>query len=328
MENMFVVKRLPAAADTASLDGMEAGDLIALADGSKIICRDTAAATLTERDMIQFVAKNADGSFKTSVPIPRRAINNYLLQVATADVQGNYLIGGTTAETGLDIPNEGEGNITLSNNSYNHAIKTQRINVSVTKKAGETVPTYLGKVRDALNAAMSKQAKPFGVVTLVTTNISSVDYYALRVVTTDSNVDLSIGLDGIFAGQNRQVVAYPKVGLGLGADVVKMEKEFSRNRGNAGFIENSELWYGEPLQASASATYTMATLTWEGVAKNVTNFKSVANNVCVFAFDTSTYTLAHVTAFFTLLLSSTYLLVGGSVEGNPSDNNSVDGTLN
>ena len=332
MENLFVVKTLGAGtiADINELDEMVVGDLVAVGDGHKLIKTGSVAADLTGIDTIKFITKLADGRFRTSAPIHRRPLTVYNEQLYVAGQPKIIRVGGITEALGLVIPSEGEGNIGVQNLSYNHAIATQRVNVSLVKKAWQTPEQYVDAVVAELNASAARVAVD-GVPFFVAAKINDAGgppatYFGITFTFANEHIDPAIQLDGIFEGAAKVTTQEAVVALGKGSDILAMEKDFTRNLGNAGYVQLPDLWYSNPNESSASANYNVATIGWQGVSPHgATSSMTVAQNSLTFAVPT-TSTFATITAFLQLIFSTAYIAAGGSVIGDVPDTNAIDNT--
>lgn len=283
MENILVAKKAIDVSTYANLkealDAAAVGDIIGVGDGRVLLGTNTVTADLFGIRSVQFVVKLGITNFRTSVSIPRENIKTWNIQLHTSAVNAVYRLGGTTALTSLVIPSIGEGNLILKNLSYNHAIPTQRVSYSVTKKSTETVEAFIDRVVLELNELSALQIKPF----YTAVKVGSAPNFGIDFTTSDTSVDLSISRDGIFmdAAFSQTVSANPP--LGAGADVVRMEKDMSRHQGNHGYVENTDLWYKTPLVAKEDLIYEIGTLSWEGIAPARTALMPVASNTLSFA---------------------------------------------
>ena len=256
----------------AAVAGMTAKQLLIVGDGHTLI----GAATVVPQGVqdVQFLVKLENGDIRSSVSIPRRSIRRVNLQYATNGIKKVLRIGGTALGTGLVIPSTGEGNILLKNMSYNHAIATQRVSVSVQKKATETAEQYIDRVVAEVNAAMALQAYPFATAA----KVGSSPDFAITFTVADTDVDLSVGVDGIFADYPAETITEMKVPIGAGKDILAMEKEMSRHLGNGNYEKNPDLWYKGEFQANPNDVYDVITLNWEGIAPTPTNTIKAADN--------------------------------------------------
>ena len=256
----------------AAVAGMTAKQLLIVGDGHTLI----GAATVVPQGVqdVQFLVKLKNGDIRSSVSIPRRNIRRLNVQSANSGRLKVLRIGGVALGTGLVIPSTGEGNILLKNMSYNHAIATQRVSVSVQKKASETAEQYIDRVVAEVNAAMALQAYPFATAA----KVGASPDFAITFTVADTNVDLSVGVDGIFADYPAETIVSMRVPIGDGKDILAMEKEMSRHLGNSNYVENNDLWYKGEMQANPNDVYDVITLNWEGIAPTPTNTIKAADN--------------------------------------------------
>ena len=278
MENLLVVESVVAIAGKGvttveeAVAVMKANQLLVVGDGHTLIGAGTTVPAGVQD--VQFLVKLKNGNIRSSVSIPRRNIRRLNVQYATYPQLKVLRIGGTALGTGLVIPSTGEGNILLKNMSYNHAIATQRVSVSVQKKASETAKQYIDRVVAEVNAAMALQAYPFATAA----KVGASPDFAITFTVADTNVDLSVGVDGIFADYPAETITEMKVGIGAGKDILAMEKEMSRHLGNSNYVENNDLWYKGEMRANPNDVYDVITLNWEGIAPTPTNTIKAADN--------------------------------------------------
>lgn len=328
MENIFVVKQFASITDVADLEDIAEGDLLAIADGKVVVNPATLSSALADKKEVQFFTRTKDGKIKNSVSIPRRGCS-MIVQLPAADSPLERVIGGGTLLTRLDIPAEGEAYIAVRNSSYNHAINTQKISVSLNKRASETPLQFVTNLVAKLNAAMAMTNVPFATFTLVNANVSGTECLGIAVVATSVEVDLSVQLDGILEGANNAVTSDVVVGVGKGIDVARMELDFSRNLGNKQFEKLGDLWYKQYANADINTLYTMVTLSWTGVAnQGATTKANVANNVIMFAFsiDFDVADDSEVRAFFNLIIGLAYESQGADGGTDTLQGSDIDAT--
>lgn len=269
MENILVTTQAVAAVDTAvdvALAGMTVGDLIIVADGKGVVGAGQTVPSGTKE--VMFFTKLNTGEIRNTVSIPLDQITHINHQNSVAGV--NRVLTTPT----LVIPSIGEGNITLKNLSYNHTISTQRIVFSLTKKSTETAEAYIDRVVAGLNAAMALQSTPFCVVSKVTAGLD----FSLRFTSSNTDVDLFVGVDGIFADFAPTVTTDAVAPIGAGKDVYNMEVDMSRHLGNGGYVENTDLWFKVKPQANIAERYFISTINWRGIVSTPQSTKVVAQN--------------------------------------------------
>lgn len=327
MESTFIAKTVGAVATITSLqtlDSMISGDIIAVGDGRKVIGKGSVVADLSDIKEVMFITKTAEGKFRNSVSIPREAIRSLNYQVYSAPQATVVTIGGITEPVALDIPQTGEANITVSNLSYNHNVATQRMNVSIDKRGFETPEAFVDRLVAKLNVANTNV--PFFTAAKVKDGTSA--FLGITITAVDESIDLNISLDGILEFASKVVTTAPKFALGKGADVRRMEQESSKNLGNHGYIENTDLWFNMPMQSNIADNYNGFTIDWAGVAiRSISKATVVANNT-MSIFIPTTATAADFKAFFALIIGNTYEPIGGFETGTQTDENTINGVQN
>lgn len=299
MENILVVNSIVAAGTKShtALDAADARGLLVIADNTT-----QSATTLGNIPIVHFSTKLTSGKFRSSVPIRRADITSITYQPYVAPVLSVDRIGEATGTGTLACEELKEASITVRNMSYIVNSPTQRINVSKTRRTGEALATFLGRIVTELNN-VTTQGVPFFTAALVT----NTTYYAITITALDRNVDISISTDGEFAYQTVTRTTEPVVGFGVGADIVALEKERSRHLGNHGYVELTELWYNAPTEALASENYGVFNISWTGKAGTPTSTMNVAENVLSIAVPSgSTAVIASLENILQAMASSVY----------------------
>ncbi len=285
MENILVTSGVGTTSETAvdlAIADIAIGEFIVIAEGKGIIGAGQVVPAGTRE--VQFLHKLGTTDVRNTVSIP---LDNIVSINHQAPVTGVVKILKIADEAGpstaLVIPATGEGNITLRNLSYNHAISTQRINGTFIKKSTETVSDYLDRVVAELNAAMALQDTPFAVVAKVGISPN----FALTFTSSNTNVDLAVSVDGIFADFPAYVEQEAVAPIGAGIDVYNMEVDMSRHLGNGGYVENTDLWFKLKPQADVNAQYQISTITWRGIVSTPQSTKQVAIDTLAVAYPVS-----------------------------------------
>lgn len=328
MENILIVNQVALAAtvaDLGDLDALPVGAVIAIADGKKVLNASTVAADLDDVEGVVFMTKLSTGNFRTSVNIPRRNITDVNYQIYTAPQNKIMRIGALTDEGKLVIEDNQEINISALNMSYNRTIASQRVNISVTKRSGETASAFVDRIVAKLNADFNNTPKFFTATKLQDVTDADNPLFAIQFETANEHIDLHVGVDGTFMYNTAIVTQEAKVSMGKGSDVLQMEKDFSRHLGNNNYVEMNDAWYSQALQASAGTNYNIATLAWKGIAPKITTSIHAANNTLAFAIPTG----SSVTALLTLLrlIAGTAYSgdgLGGAVVLDSAETNEID----
>lgn len=330
MENLLVVTGVESKANFAtveSLSALTAGKIVAIGDGRKIIGSDAAATDLVDVKEIQFVTKlSSTGKLRISVPILRYAITNINHQTYAAGQAQIQKLGGITDTLALNISSQGEVLISVKNLSYNHAISTQRVSVSRTKKTSESPTAFMTALVASLNAAASAQAVPFFTAALINDAGNPATMFGITFTTLSDNVDLAISVGGMFEGSALSVIQAQKVAIGKGSDILAMEKDMQRHLGNSNYAELGDLWYNQPTDAVGATNYDVSTLNWSGVAKTATSARHVANNVLSIATPTAGQ-LAAIKTLLNVIFGNTYTLTAGAEVPSGPDSDAINNTV-
>jgi len=121
--------------------------------------------------------------------------------------------------------------------------------------------------------------------TLVTTvqGVDSAGTFTVAITPNEDGVSLEVALDGLIAGDVIATTTTPVYGIGGGADVLQMEKDFSVEEGNGNYIDYTAEWYGRSMEALAASNYDLITTTWGGIHNTPSQAKSVMHNRAVIA---------------------------------------------
>lgn len=330
MENILVLKNQASTISAlADLPDIVAGELQVVGDGKILLTG--AEGELQGIERVQFFTKRNDGTIKKSVPIKRRDVTYTNWQEYVAPVNGVYRIGDTSGAGVLPFLTNGEVNITVHNKSYNHNISTQRINVNLIRKVGETESAFVDRVVAALNNTAPRPRTAPYTPFFTAAKIGSGTTLGITFTTTSPDVDLTINMDGMWEGVEVVKVTKPVAGIGLGADVARLEADFSRNEGKSGFIENSELWFKGVADADVAGTYEIITIGFQTKADTATSKMFSARNTVQIAFP------SEATAVRTRLATLMGQIFGDAWGGNAAESSipglnapdvdAVDGTV-
>lgn len=331
MDNLLVVSALESKANFAtveSLSGLGVGKLIAIGDGRKIIGSDAVEADLADIKEIQFVTKlNSTGKLRMSVLIPRYNVNNIINQNYTASQAQIQRLGGITEDLALNIDTTGEALITIVNKSYNHAINTQRVAITRTKRASETPTDFMTALVASINAAASAQAVPFFSAALINdAGGPPATYFGINFTTLGDNVDMDIYVGGMFEGASIVQTQAQKVSLGKGTDVLAMEKDMQTNFGNNNYVELTDLWYLQPTETAGATNYDNTTIAWKGIATTATTARHVMNNTLAI-FTPTAGNITAIRAWLQVIFGNTYVLAAGAEVVTQADVDATNATV-
>lgn len=286
MENFFVFNVLKSATAsegvitqsvTEYLEGLVAQDLGIVIDGKTPY---STGVLPTDAKFVQFFLRGRlNGKILSSVEIPVNMVTETNGSRYKADVNAVYRIGTATASNGLPMPDAGEETgVVVINQSYEKGINAQKVAVSLTRRTGETPANFMIRFNAALTAALAK-GKPFA--TAATTN-SGADY-AITFTVTDRNANVAISGQGKWEGVLPTVVTAKVVGIGVGADVLAVERDRSRHLGNHGYEKLTDLWFSEQMNTDPTLNYHLFNIQWKGETTVGSAVQPVANNTLMFA---------------------------------------------
>lgn len=320
MRNLFIIDGIVAAGSsvTTTLTALTTRKVAIIGDGSLVIDNTTTAAELTGIKSVQFVTRLTSGQLRYSVPVQRQSLNYNNYQLYSAPQNKIVQLGTGVALGALVIPSEGEVNFSIQNLSYNHAIATQRINYSATKKSTETPEAFIDRVVTGLNNANALQVSP--IVTVV--KLGSGANLGIEFTTANEFIDLFIGVDGILSDNPLVTTQEAKVSTGRGQDVVNYEYNSSQFLGNQGY-DTIDFWYTQTPESKTTENYNILTLGFEGISPTPTNSIKVANNSLAFALPTAAVATNFIAAI-NLVFGTAFAASGGAESGDTIDTNDID----
>ena len=263
MNSLIVLKNVTSSTVTTpgEIENIAAGELVAIGDGRVVLTG--AEGEAQDIKYVQFYTRKDDGSILSTVPILRRAIDKVNWQIYKAPVIGVYSIGSTSAAVlPYDSTVVKEYALTMHNLSYNNVIDTNTFNVSLSNRIGETKDEFYTRLVAKINNTTPNQATryftPFYTAALSGTTPNKLITFTMA----NSNIDFRLSLSEALAGVPVVTVTPPQPGVGVGTDVLAMEKDYQSNLGRQGFVENSDLWFTASLDTVAAGTYSSVTLQW------------------------------------------------------------------
>ena len=323
MRNLMIINSIKAAtgASAKDIDALTPRELMVIGDSAKVLDNTAVAADVLGIKNIVFAVGQTAGGFRTSVSIPRMAIKYFNVQNYSAPQNKVIAVGSGAADANkLFVTGEGEAQFLIKNLSYLHTSPSQRLNVTLVKKAAETLEAFVDRAVIALNAANATQVNSIFVAAKAGTGAN----LGITFTTANEHVDLYVGVSGILEGNWVSTTQIAKVSTGAGKDIVALEADMTKHRGNHGYESLGTLWYKEALESKASENYNVITIGWEGVSFTPTNTIKVADNTLQFAIPSST-ALTTFLALFAALLGTIYTADGGAVAGKEDDTNAMDG---
>lgn len=235
---------------------LKPGSHLALLDGAKVYASGTDMGNVQRVQIVAGItgkSGNMEGTLM-SVPIDRRSILSIDREGYTADTSQVIDIAFASI---LDAA-EGEVTMSLFNNSYDRTVRLDRINISITKKAGTTAAALVTAIAAKINAHANVYPVTAPFVT-ATVNTST-----LRLTMANSNIDFSMIMDGLAAGLPQTVVTPAFVSLTNSEDILRTEKEYSGNLGNGNYATLGDQYWSFPQQTVLSTQYDVFNIKWQG----------------------------------------------------------------
>lgn len=262
MENILIGTSVPNLTAKTIAD-VVAGDVVLMLHQSADVAPVLRGSEVTNAEIaaargVQFLVKRADGELEGSLIFGDREITNKNYQAYVAGVPGVFKLGNNAAAaTGLtmEATAKGEGCIRLVDLTDTYVTTSFPANICLDKKSTETVAQYLARFVVKINA--DPVAKTLVVALLET----ATGYHQIKLTTLNSNIKLGIATDGLFAEYQPITVTARVVAKGAGAQIVAIEKELTVFKGNGNYTNDNDLYYKEPLKASATVNYNVLSLT-------------------------------------------------------------------
>lgn len=333
MNSLFVLKNVTTTTVTtpANIQNIAAGELVVIGDGKIVLTGQE--GELQDIKYVQFFGRKDDGSIVTSVPIKRRTVDKVNWQIYKAPVLGVYTIGSTSAATlPYDDTIKQEYGLIMHNQSYNKIIDTQRLNISLTNNIGETKLAFYTRLVAKLNntspTLATKLTVPFYTAAVSGTGNNILITFTMK----NSNIDFALSAFGALEGISKTTVTKPQPGIGVGADVRAMEKDYSSSQGYQGYVTNSDVWYSASLDAAANGTYSSATVefTTENDSPSVKRL-AARNTIAFFYPNGATAVATKLATFLSEIFGDAWAAreVNNSAEpgANIPDNDSFDGVV-
>ena len=241
-------------------------DIATLAPGSHLVLLDgktvfVTGGSLANVERVQFVVGLANtesvpgmSNILMSVPIKRR---NVLSVDHEAYSAGRVQIV-TLEFSGIASDAEGDGEIVLSDNSYNRTIKNDKIIVSYYKKKATTVSAMI----DAIVAKINNHNQSYPVASSFVTAAKAGTTVTLTMA--NPNIDFSISMAGLFQNVVKTVTQTAIVSITQAVDILKSEKEFSGNMGNGNYESLGDAYWSFPQQTNLATQYDIFNIKFQG----------------------------------------------------------------
>jgi hypothetical protein len=282
----------------ADLTVGQVGVLLYNVDESKapvMVGSEVTAAIIKAAKGFQFVRRDSADTFDSSVVIPAKTLRNINYQPYVAGVAGIFKLGdNATTTTAITVAENKEGCIRLIDLTDSYQVDNFPANICLDKRSTETGAQYLARFVAKIN--LDPVAKTLVVAALE----EATGKYQIKLTTLNSDIKLGIATDGVFAEYQPITVTARKLAKGTGVQIQEIEKELSVFRGNGNYMESNDLYYKEPLKASATASYNTLSVSWTGVAQpTVSATMSVANLNLLLVVPVANTTLATIYAALT-----------------------------
>lgn len=232
-----------------NIDKLKAGAYAFIVNGAEVLGDGKG---LTPGDRVQLVsaisglaADDLSQRLLFSVPIRRGAVESITRDKFTADVTAKYLVKTSTIDAGA----EGEAVIVMRDLTYNRTIANNKVNISLIKKAGESISVFVDRLINKIKekAAFYANGKAMLTVEKATNDIA--------ITMADANVDFSISLDGILAGVAVTTERAAAPSLTNVRDILASEQEFSGNLGNGNYGTLGDAFWSFPQQTKLDTDY-------------------------------------------------------------------------
>lgn len=237
---------------------LKPGSHIFLLDGKEVMEADT---NLADKEFVQlFVGlTNAPGvvgmpTVLSSVPIRRKSVLYIDHEAYKAPVTEVVEIDfASIADNAV-----GEGNLVLSDHSYNRTIKNDKIMISYSKKATVTRAVMLSRLVEKINGHNATYPVATSFVTASTTGTK------LVLTMKSQHTDFSVAMSDLFEGLNPVTTRQPVISLTDAIDILKTEREYSGNLGNGNYATLGEAYWSFPQQTNLATQYDVFSIKFQG----------------------------------------------------------------
>lgn len=286
-----------AIADISEVNELVPGALAAFDDDGNLI-----ASSATDLDGIEniILASGTKGvTNNISVPIVLKTVNHLDFQAVVAPVKQIVVVGGTTSTTSIPLADSDEGEVFINvyDKTFTSRFPMNTVKASVYKTASMTAEQVIDKLVAKLN-------NPDSFVNAGKSGASP--DFRIGIAPKEFDVSLSVGVGGLIEscpvytdGTNGSAI--PVSGVGQGEMVAKLERDFNVFKGDSGFIEREENWWGVPTETDITKKYTSASIMWTGLHDTPTTTKAVMNNLIIVACETGSAGSTFMSNLITLL---------------------------
>lgn len=244
------------------------GALAFFTDKGVLLTAANAAATVPDvKEVMVASGRSADNQLIGQVP---RKLSNINVGTYRAFTKPVLTLGALS----IGASDEGEISVRVSDTSYTSKYNIRTASGSVYKKASTSISDAVDAVVAKLNATGSF---------IVATKTGTTPNFSITVTPKETGVTIGASLSGLIEGDSIATTTAMVHGVGTGADVLQLEKDFSVEEGNGNYIEYSADWYKRAMEADASANYDLITFLWEGVHSSPTSSHNVMKNRIIIA---------------------------------------------
>lgn len=275
MNRLFVLKDVAYATNKTGgtissineIDQLAQGALAVFTDRGTLIDITSSSAILTATNdvkVLQMVVGRAEDS--QVIQVPKGLVNDITVASYKAAVKQT-----TTITISSSIEN-GEGGLLFQDNTFTSRYSTRRKDVSLIKKATQSVQDYVTAIVDSINESNWLEAS-----SAVATGGFEITVEVKGETADDFRTIFNVAKDGILA--DAVIVSENfEYGQGLGSDVLQLEKDFSVEEGNGNYIEYGTEHYSRSFETVASLNYDIVNILWEGTHSSPTRSHNVMKN--------------------------------------------------
>lgn len=253
------------------------------------------------------------GALILEVPRSVKDINRVNSRAFTKPI---ITVGGTTASLSLSFENTGDAIVKVYDVTNTSKFSIPTIAASVYKTANQTPEEVVDALVVKLNAGTA-----FGGV--IAAKVVSGAYLGITLTPTVAGVQIAAALDGMFANDSIVQTTNPVYGIGAGADILQLEKDFSTEEGNGNYTEYAADFFSGVFEALSSARYDAITILYDAFHSGPTTRRHVSSNRLILATvnGAATMTAAALIAILTFVFptatsATSGVEIGGDTGGD------------
>ncbi len=329
MNKLYVLKDVAYAANAGGViasinevDELVPGAIAFFTERGTLLTAANAAANIGDQKAVQVAVGRVEDT--QVITINRRAVDTINRVNYRAYTRPVTTIG-TAAANG----------IVLTDTSGELFLKVQDTSFTNRNLTAMNSGTYYKQTATSLSDALDALVLDFNTNNELATaaKVTQGTGFGLTITPQRDNIAIDASVSGLLLGATVAVTTEAIYGVGVGADVLRLEQDFSIEEGNGNYIDYTPEWYSRVYETVTSATYDMITLVWDGVSSKPTGSRTVMHNRLVIApingatAGATNQSAAAILAIIALIFSNAYSGTTSSETGTDdgTDHDGVSG---